>query len=108
MGGGSDNKSGVACTLAAFREIAGKELRYNPVAVIVGDEEVGGAGIREVIDSSLEVDGALTLDSLADYVEIGATGVINGWIRVYGKGAMPDLPTYALTLYGASQNLLLN
>ncbi|MCD6244007.1 MAG: M20/M25/M40 family metallo-hydrolase, partial [Candidatus Korarchaeota archaeon] len=90
--GASDNKSGVACTLAAFKELAGKELRYNPVAVIVGDEEVGGTGIREVLDLGLKVDGALILDSLADYVEVGATGVVNGWIRVYGKGGHAGYP----------------
>jgi len=105
--GSSDNKSGIACTLAAFREIANKRLRYNPVAVIAGDEEVGGIGIREVIDSGLKVDGALVLDSLADYVEIGASGAINGWIRVYGRGGHAGYPHLCLNpVWGISKLII--
>ncbi len=90
--GAADNKSGIAATLGAIRELKEVELRYNPVVIVVGDEEVGGIGMREVLSLGYKFDGAVILDALADYVEIGASGVVHGWIRVYGKGGHAGYP----------------
>lgn len=83
--GTADNKAGIAATVGAFKELKGGSYLYNPVAVIVGDEEVGGLGVREVVNH-VKVQYAIILDSSSSYIEIGASGVVHGYIKIYGKG----------------------
>ncbi len=90
--GSADDKSGIVVTYEIFRKLKGRRLRYNPVAVIVGGEEMGGIGIREVMDSGFRSDAAIILDSSVSYVAIGASGAVPGWIKVKGIGGHAGSP----------------
>ncbi len=95
--GAADDKSAIAATLGALRRIveSGREgeLRYNPLAIVVGDEEVGGAGIREVVEGAgITGDAAVILDAAIEHLSVGASGVADGWITVRGKGGHAGYP----------------
>ena len=92
--GAADDKSAIVSSLAALGELHESEeiLRYNPTAVIVGDEEVGGVGVRKLLDEGFRWDRVLILDSSADFLSVGASGVVSGWIRIRGKGGHAGYP----------------
>ncbi len=90
--GAADDKSAVAASLAAVRELRGERLRYNPVVVVTGDEEVGGRGIEEVVEAGVPGDRVVVVDAAADYLSVGASGVVHGWVRVRGRGGHAGYP----------------
>ncbi len=91
--GAADDKSAIAASLGAIRDLRGEKLRYNPLLIVVGDEEVGGTGIREVVEKrGITGDAAVILDASIEYLSVGASGVVGGWIKVKGKGGHAGYP----------------
>ena len=86
--GAADDKSAIASGIIALEELIKEErkLRYEPVLVVTGDEEVGGNGIRALLDEGYRWDRAIILDASVEYIGVGASGVIHAWIKVKGKG----------------------
>ncbi len=85
--GAADDKSAIVAAIAALTELQdeGIALRYQPTLIVTGDEEVGGTGIREILNQGYKWDRAIILDAGSEYVSIGASGVVHGWIKVKGK-----------------------
>ncbi|MEM1509490.1 MAG: M20/M25/M40 family metallo-hydrolase [Thermofilaceae archaeon] len=92
--GAADDKSAIVASIAAFAELAnaGDKLRYRPCIVVTGDEEVGGYGVRAVLEEGYRWDKAVILDAGAEYVSVGASGVIHGWIKVKGRSGHAGYP----------------
>ncbi len=92
--GAADDKSGIVASLAGLVDLAekGAELRYNPVVVVTGDEEVGGNGIKALLEEGYRWDRVIIVDAGSEYVSIGASGVVEGWIRVFGKAGHAGYP----------------
>ncbi len=92
--GASDDKSAIASGLIAFSELLREnvELKYKPTLVITGDEEIGGLGIRALLDEGYRWDRVVILDASADYLGIGASGVVHLWIKVKGRGGHAGYP----------------
>ncbi len=92
--GAADDKSAIAAVLGGLAELAGEagKLRYNPVLVVTGDEEVGGAGVRALLQKGYRWDRVIIVDSGSEYVSIGASGVVAGWIKVRGKSGHAGYP----------------
>ena len=95
--GAADDKSAIIATIAAMGELVARGIRprYKPYAVITGDEEVGGVGIRSLLDAGFRWDKAVIIDAGADYLAVGASGVIHAWIRVKGKAGHAGYPHLA-------------
>jgi len=96
--GAADDKSAIVASLAALAELAeeGGPLRYKPSVVVTGDEEVGGLGVRALLDAGYRWDRAIILDAGAEYVSVGASGVVFGWIRVRGRSGHAGYPHRAV------------
>lgn len=100
--GAADDKSAVALSLSAASKVAEKDSgKYNPVVVVVGDEEVGGTGVFAVAErgfdeAGVKPDRVVVIDAAPDFVGIGASGVIHGEIVVKGKGGHAGRPFAAL------------
>lgn len=92
--GAADDKSAIVASLAALEELlrAGAQLRYSPTVVVTGDEEVGGLGIRALLDKGYRWDRVAILDAGADFLSVGASGVIHGWIKVRGRAGHAGMP----------------
>ncbi|MCC5998111.1 MAG: M20/M25/M40 family metallo-hydrolase, partial [Thermofilum sp.] len=56
--GSADDKSGIVASIAGLVDLkeSGAELAYNPVVIVTGDEEVGGTGIRRLLESGARWD----------------------------------------------------
>ena len=95
--GAADDKSAIVATISALSElrITGAKLRYKPYVVVTGDEEVGGIGIRSLLDSGYRWDKAVIVDAGADYLTIGASGVVHAWLRVKGRAGHAGYPHLA-------------
>lgn len=96
--GAADDKSAIVASIAALAELvdSGDRLRYRPCIVVTGDEEVGGYGVRAVLEEGYRWDRAVILDAGADYVSVGASGVIHGWIKVKGRSGHAGYPHKAV------------
>lgn len=91
--GAADDKSAIVSSLAALEELSNnRNLRYKPVLIISGDEEVGGTGIRLLLDKGYRWDKVVILDADAEYLSIGASGVVHGWIKVKGTAGHAGFP----------------
>ena len=92
--GSADDKSAIVASLLALGELneAKRPLKYNPTVVVVGDEEIGGVGVRRLLDEGFKWDKVLILDSSADFLSVGASGVVHGWIKVKGRGGHAGYP----------------
>lgn len=91
--GAADDKSAIVSSLAALDELSKRsDLKYNPVIIITGDEEVGGNGIKLLLDKGYRWDKVVILDADAEYLSIGASGVVHGWIIVNGKAGHAGYP----------------
>lgn len=92
--GAADDKSAIAAVLAGLIALKGYEdkLRYNPVLVVTGDEEVGGTGVKALLEQGFRWDRVIIVDSGSEYVSVGASGVIHGWIKVKGKSGHAGYP----------------
>ncbi len=100
--GAADDKSAIVLSLSAAKRILDKGSgKYNPVVVVVGDEEVGGTGVFAVAERGFEEAGVkpdrvVVIDAAPDFVGIGASGVIHGEIVVKGRGGHAGRPFAAL------------
>lgn len=90
--GSADDKSAIVASIWAMSEVKEKRLKYNPLLIITGDEEVGGIGIREVVSAGITGDVVLVADADIEYVGVGASGVVHGWITVRGKEGHAGYP----------------
>ena len=91
--GAADDKSAIVAAICGLAEIAEeKRLRYNPVVIVTGDEEVGGTGVRALLEKGYRWDRAIIADSGSEYVSIGASGVVAGWIKVRGVSGHAGYP----------------
>jgi len=95
--GSADDKSAIVASIFALKEVLdeGLKFKYKPVLVIAGDEEGGPLGIKALLDKGYRWDKAVILDAAADYLSVGASGIIHGWIYVYGKGGHAGYPHLA-------------
>ena len=95
--GAADDKSAVAASIVALKEAVeeGRGFKHKPVIVVTGDEEVGLLGVRALLDAGYKWDRAVILDASADYVSIGASGVIHGWVKIYGRRGHAGYPHLA-------------
>ncbi|RLE62355.1 MAG: hypothetical protein DRJ38_09775 [Thermoprotei archaeon] len=95
--GAADDKSAIAASIYALKEALeeGRRFKFKPVLVIAGDEEGGPLGIKTLLDEGFKWDKAVILDASADYLSIGASGVIHGWVRVFGKNGHAGYPHIA-------------
>ncbi len=100
--GAADDKSAIALSLSAAERILDLDKgRYNPVVVVVGDEEVGGTGISAVARSGFEEAGispdrVIVVDAAPDFVGIGASGVVHGTLIIRGRGGHAGRPFMAI------------
>ncbi|RLF05810.1 MAG: hypothetical protein DRK00_03380 [Thermoprotei archaeon] len=96
--GAADDKSAIVASIAALAELLeeGSSLRYRPCVVVTGDEEVGGYGVRALLEAGYRWDRVVILDAGADYLSVGASGVIHGWIRVRGRSGHAGYPHRAV------------
>ncbi len=92
--GAADDKSGIVASLAGLVKLAEEKpsLRYNPIVVVTGDEEVGGTGIKALLEAGHRWDRVIIVDAGSEYVSIGASGVVEGWIKVRGKAGHAGYP----------------
>lgn len=92
--GSADDKSAIVASIAGLAELleSGVKLRYKPSIVVTGDEEVGGLGVKTLLDSGYRWDKAVILDAGAEYLSVGASGVAFGWIRVRGRSGHAGYP----------------
>jgi len=83
--GAADNKGGIVASLGAAKALKG-ELKRNLLLAFVCDEEVGGrAGLGYLMkEVDLRADEALIVDSGNETLAFGASGVMEGEIRVRG------------------------
>ena len=61
--GAADDKSAIVASIWAIAELNGERMKYNPLLIITGDEEVGGTGILEVISAGIMGDLVLVADA---------------------------------------------
>jgi len=96
--GAADDKSAIVASIAALAELLeeGVKLRYRPCVVVTGDEEVGGYGVRALLEAGYRWDRVVILDAGADYLSVGASGVIHGWISVKGRSGHAGYPHRAV------------
>lgn len=89
--GASDDKSGIAAGLAAFKEIIEEGIvpKINPVLIVSGGEETG-----ESVEfyKSISGDVAVVLDTSPEGLSIGASGVARVKVTVKGKQAHSAYP----------------
>ncbi|MEZ0346391.1 MAG: M20/M25/M40 family metallo-hydrolase [Infirmifilum sp.] len=92
--GAADDKSAIAAVLAGLAALKGQEekLRYQPILIVTGDEEVGGVGVRALLEQGYRWDRVVIVDSGSEYVSIGASGVVHGWIKVKGRSGHAGYP----------------
>ncbi len=100
--GAADDKSAIALSLSVANKILDNgKGKYNPVIVVVGDEEVGGTGVFAVAErgfqeAGIKPDRVIVIDAAPDFVGIGASGVIHGSIIIKGRGGHAGRPFVAI------------
>lgn len=96
--GSADDKSAIVASIAALAELleSGAALKYKPFIVATGDEEVGGLGVKALLDRGYRWSRAVVLDAGAEYLSIGASGVAFGWIKVRGRSGHAGYPHRAV------------
>ncbi len=84
--GVADDKSSIAAALGALKKV-GKYARLNVKLIASPEEEIGGRwGIGYVMDHyKTRFDMGVVIDSMPNFVSIGASGVAWGEVRVFGK-----------------------
>lgn len=94
--GAADDKSAITATIYGLADLLPeRKLRYNPTVIITGDEEVGGTGVRALLEKGYRWDRVVIVDSGSEYVSVGASGVIAGWIKVRGASGHAGYPHQA-------------
>lgn len=100
--GAADDKSAVALSLSACGRVLRRgKSKYNPILAVVGDEEVGGAGVvalaeRGLKEAGVEPDAVIVIDAAPDFVGVGASGVLHGDLVIKGKGGHAGRPFSAI------------
>lgn len=91
--GASDDKAAIAILLSALDET---DPRVNLKILFTCDEEVGGRyGLGYVTENHpdlLKSDLAWIMDAGTEMISIGCSGVVDGWLRVFGKGSHAGYP----------------
>ena len=92
--GSADDKSAIVASIGALVDLREKksDLKYNPVVVVTGDEEVGGTGIKLLLENGYRWDRVVIVDAGSEYVSVGASGVVEGWIKVKGQAGHAGYP----------------
>ncbi len=103
--GAADDKGAIAAALGALR-LVGEKAKINVILIASPDEEVGGEfGVGYLVNHvRVECDEAVILDASPEFVSIGASGVVNGWIRVKGVQGHAGYPHKAVNpIYGMTR-----
>ncbi len=95
--GAADDKSAIATTLGAIN-LVGDNTRFNVKVLASPEEEVGGEwGIGYLMQSvGLKFDFGIIVDSMPNTVSIGASGIVQGEIKVIGKQGHAGYPHHAI------------
>ncbi len=100
--GAADDKGAIAAALGALK-LVGEKAKMNVILIASPDEEVGGElGVGYLVNHiGIKCDEAVVLDASPEFVSIGASGVVNGWIRVKGVQGHAGYPHKAVNpIYG--------
>jgi succinyl-diaminopimelate desuccinylase len=91
--GAADDKSAVATSLGAIKKV-GRHARFNVKVIASPEEEIGGRwGIGYVMDHcKTRFDYGVVIDSMPNFISIGASGVVQGEIRAFGKQGHAGYP----------------
>lgn len=94
--GVADDKSAIAASLGAVRKV-GKNARINVKVIASPEEEIGGRwGIGYVMDHcKTRFDQGVVIDSMPNFISIGASGVVQGEIRAIGRQGHAGYPYLA-------------
>lgn len=94
--GVADDKSAIAASLGAVRKV-GKNARINVKVIASPEEEIGGRwGIGYVMDHcKTRLDQGVVIDSMPNFISIGASGVVQGEIRAIGRQGHAGYPYLA-------------
>jgi succinyl-diaminopimelate desuccinylase len=95
--GAADDKSAIAASLGAVN-IVRDNARFNVKVLASPEEEVGGEwGIGYLMQSiGLKFDFGIIVDSMPNIVSIGASGIVQGEIKVVGKQGHAGYPHRAI------------
>jgi succinyl-diaminopimelate desuccinylase len=91
--GAADDKSAVATCLGAIKLVR-DTARFNIELIASPEEEIGGKwGIGYIMgEVGLKFDFGVVVDSMPNMISIGASGIIQGEIRVFGKQGHAGYP----------------
>jgi len=91
--GASDDKSAIAVCMGAVRAV-GRNAKLNVKIIASPEEEIGGEwGIGYVMrEVGLKFDSGIIVDDMPDMLSIGASGIIQGEIKVFGKQGHAGYP----------------
>jgi succinyl-diaminopimelate desuccinylase len=90
--GTSDDKSSIAASLGAVKQV-GRRAKFNVKIIASPEEEIGGTwGIGYVLSEGVMFDSGVIVDSSPDMIGIGASGIVQGEIRVFGKQGHAGYP----------------
>ena len=94
--GVADDKSNIAASLGAVRKV-GRNARLNVKVIASPEEEIGGRwGIGYVMDHcKTRFDQGVVVDSMPNFISVGASGVAQGEVRVFGKQGHAGYPYLA-------------
>jgi succinyl-diaminopimelate desuccinylase len=94
--GVADDKSAIAASLGAVKKV-GKNARMNVKVIASPEEEIGGRwGIGYVMDHcKMRFDQGVVIDSMPNFISVGASGVVQGEIRAIGKQGHAGYPYLA-------------
>lgn len=94
--GVADDKSAIAAALGAVRQV-GRNARINVKVIASPEEEIGGRwGIGYVMDHcKTRFDHGVVIDSMPNFVSVGASGVVQGEIRAVGRQGHAGYPYLA-------------
>ena len=95
--GTSDDKSAIAVSLGALR-LVGKNSKFNVKVIASPEEEIGGTlGIGYVMgQGGVRFDSGIIIDSMPDMIGIGASGIVQGEVKVFGKQGHAGYPHRAV------------
>lgn len=94
--GVADDKSAIAASLGAVRR-TGKYARINVKIIASPEEEIGGRwGIGYVMDHcKTRFDFGVVIDSMPNFISVGASGVVQGEVRALGRQGHAGYPHLA-------------
>jgi len=103
--GAADDKGAIAAALGALK-LVGENAKMNVILIASPDEEVGGElGVGYLVNHvGIKCDEAVVLDASPEFVSIGASGVVSGWIKVKGVQGHAGYPHKAVNpIYGMAR-----